>query len=146
MTRLYHWLCRAGRWRHTLERRLPLVLSEAKLGTNVLEVGPGPGLTSDVLRSRVRHLTALEADAGLAGSLGLRMRGKNVEVVTGDAAVMPFPDATFSGCGTFTMLHHVPSPQLQDTVLREVRRVLRPGGELVRGDSLPRGFMWLSPR
>ena len=39
------------------------------------------------------------------------------------------------------MLHHVPSPALQDTVLREIRRVLRPGGELVGSDSLPSAFM-----
>jgi len=64
-------------------------------------------------------------------------------VVTGDAAAMTFPDAAFSGCAAFTMLHHVPSRQLQDTVLREVRRVLRPGGELAVSDSLPGTFMRL---
>jgi len=71
------------------------------------------------------------------------MRGTNVAVVTGDAAAMPFPDAVFSGCATFTMLHHVPSPQLQDAVLRKMRRVLRPGGELVGSDSLPSAFIRL---
>jgi SAM-dependent methyltransferase len=100
-------------------------------------------LTSEFLRSQVKRLTALEADPALAESLRRRMHGANVEVVTGDAAAMPFRDRTFSGCGTFTMLHHVPSPQLQDTVLREIRRVLRPGGELVGSDSLPSAVMWL---
>lgn len=106
---------------------MPWILSGADLGAEVLEVGPGPGLTSDFLCARVPRLTAIEADPKLAESLRLRMSGSNVSVVTGDAASMPFQDAVFSGCATFTMLHHVPSPELQDAVFREMKRVLRPG-------------------
>ncbi len=122
---------------------MPWILSGAELGSEVLEVGPGPGLTSDFLRRRVARLTAIEAEPKLAASLRLRLGGNNVAVVTGNAAAMPFPDAAFSGCATFTMLHHVPSPELQDRVLRELRRVLRPGGELAGSDSLPSAFMRL---
>jgi ubiquinone/menaquinone biosynthesis C-methylase UbiE len=126
-----------------MEQRMPWILSGAELGADVLEVGPGPGLTSDFLRSRVQRLTAIESDPALAKTLRMRMRGTNVQVVTGDAAAMPFPDAVFSGCATFTMLHHVPSSQLQDTLLREIRRVLSPGAELAGSDSLPSAFMRL---
>ena len=38
----------------------------------------------------------------------------------------------------FTMLHHVPSVRQQDDLLREARRVLRPGGVFAGLDSLPR--------
>ena len=41
---------------------------------------------------------------------------------------MPFADGSFSGVVSFTMLHHVPSAALQDRLLSEARRVLRPGG------------------
>jgi SAM-dependent methyltransferase len=39
------------------------------------------------------------------------------------------------------MLHHVPSPALQDKLLREVWRVLKPGGAFVGCDSLQSVFM-----
>jgi SAM-dependent methyltransferase len=51
-----------------------------------------------------------------------------VRVVHGDGAAMPFADGAFSGVVAFTMLHHVPSGALQDRLLAEARRVLRPGG------------------
>jgi ubiquinone/menaquinone biosynthesis C-methylase UbiE len=136
LNRLHHWLCRSARWERTLESRVPWVLSGAELGAHALEAGPGPGLTTDLLRPAVPRLTALEADYGLAESLRARLRDTNVEVVHGDATVMPFPDAEFSGCAAFTMLHHVPSPALQDKLLREVWRVLKPGGIFVGCDSL----------
>jgi ubiquinone/menaquinone biosynthesis C-methylase UbiE len=41
------------------------------------------------------------------------------------------------------MLHHVPSPELQDKLLREVWRVIRPGGAFVGRDSLQSLFMRL---
>lgn len=125
-----------------MEQRLPWILGGAALGPDVLEIGPGPGLTTDLLRSRAAHLTAIEADPGLAGLLRQRL-GSEVQVVTGNATAMPFPDASFSGCATFTMLHHVPSADLQDKVLREIARVLRPGGELAGCDSLSNAVMRL---
>jgi SAM-dependent methyltransferase len=143
VNRLHRWLCRSDYWQKTLEQRVPWVLSDADLGPNVLETGPGPGLTTDLLRSRVKHLTAIEGDPRLANSLRSRMCGTNVEVVTGDATVMFFPDAAFSGCASFTMLHHVPSHELQDKLLREVWRVLKPGGVFAGSDSIQSLFMRL---
>ena len=128
MNRIHRWLCRSARWRRELEKNvMPWVLNGVDLGTGVLEVGPGPGLTTDILRPRIEHLTALEIDSALALSLAARMRGSNVTVIQGDATEMPFPDAEFTGAVCCTMLHHVPSPALQDKLLHEVFRVLKPG-------------------
>jgi len=136
VNRLHHWLCRSARWQKTIEKRVPWVLSGADLGQNVLELGPGPGLTTDLLRLRVKRITAIEVDPKLAESLNSRLRGSNIEVVRGDATAMPFSDAQFSGGVSLTMLHHVPSPELQDKLLREVWRVIEPGGVFVGSDSL----------
>ena len=109
----------------------------------MLELGPGPGLTTDLLRKRVPHLTAIEIDRRLAESLASRLNGSNVQVVKGDATEMPFADAQFSSSVCFTMLHHVHTSRLQDQLLHEVWRVLRPGGAFVGTDSLQSLFMQL---
>jgi SAM-dependent methyltransferase len=122
---------------------VPWVVSGADLGQNVLELGPGPGLTTDLLRLKLERLTAIEVDPGLAASLRSRLSGSNVEVIAGDATTMPFADGQFSGAVSLTMLHHVPSPELQDQLLREVWRVIAPGGVFVGSDSIPSLFMRL---
>ncbi len=136
MNRLHRWYCRSAHWRVELEQRvLPWALKGVELGEDVLEVGPGPGLTTDFLRPRLARLTALEIDAALAEALAARLAGSNVTVIQGDAAAMPFPEARFSGVVSFTMLHHVPSREVQDKLISEVRRVLKPGGMFAGMDS-----------
>jgi SAM-dependent methyltransferase len=135
MNRLHRWYCRSNAWAARVRDELPRVLHGVELGDEVLEVGPGPGLTTDLLRTRVPRLTAIEIDPRLAEALGQRTRGQGIEVVTGDATAMPFQAARFSAVVSFTMLHHIPSPQQQDRLLAEVRRVLRPGGVFVGSDS-----------
>jgi SAM-dependent methyltransferase len=136
MNRMHRWLCSSNRWRGTIHQRIPWVLSGADLGQDVLEVGPGPGLTTDLLRATAQRITAIEIDSRLAEKLSFRFHGSNVEVVTGDATMMPFQDAEFSGGISMTMLHHIPSPELQNKLLSEVWRVLKPGGSFVGSDSL----------
>ena len=66
MNRLHRWYCRSGAWAATVRDELPRVLRGVELGDEVLEVGPGPGLTTDLLRTRVPRLTAIEIDPQLA--------------------------------------------------------------------------------
>ena len=141
MNQLHHWLCRSTQWGKVVHDRIPWVLANADLGSHVLELGPGPGLTTDQLRHRVDRLTTIEIDRKLAESLRGRLQGTNVEVVTGDATAMPFPDASFSAGVSFAMLHHIPSPALQDRLLHEVCRVLKPGGAFVGSDTLETWLM-----
>ena len=123
MNLVHRWLCRSPRWRRTVETQLlPWSLDGIDLGNNVLEIGPGPGVTTDLLRTRVSKLTCVEIDQALAGSLSARMAGTNVTVRREDATAMSLPDASFDGAVCFTMLHHVPSATLQDRLLSEVAR------------------------
>lgn len=131
MNRFHRWYCRTGHWRHAIQDHiLPWALHGVDLGDKVLEVRPGPGLTTDVLARKVPALTAVEIDPDLAGQLRARFADSTVTVEQGDATAMPFPDATFAGAVAFTMLHHVPSTELQDRLLAEVHRVLPPAPRL----------------
>jgi ubiquinone/menaquinone biosynthesis C-methylase UbiE len=136
MNTIHRRFCRSDAWRGIVHGKLlPWVLRDIALGDDVLEIGPGPGVTTERLRERAARLTAVEIDERLAMSLAERMRGTNVRVVHGDATRLAFPDGSFSGAVAFTMLHHVPSAALQDRLLAEVRRVLRPGGVFAGSDS-----------
>jgi SAM-dependent methyltransferase len=130
-------LCPSPEWAtHIQEEVLPSLTQLAHLGEEMLELGPGPGAATEWLRHRVRRLVALEADEDAAGRLSQRFVGTNVEVIVGDASDVTSQEAAFDSVGSFTMLHHVPTTQLQQLVLMEAYRVLRPGGVLVGSDSL----------
>ena len=59
-----------------------------------------------------------------------------LEVVEGDATALDFAADRFSSATSFFMLHHVPTPELQDQLFAEVVRVLRPGGVFIAADSM----------
>jgi SAM-dependent methyltransferase len=115
---------------------MPLVIGSVDLGDDVLEVGPGPGLSTDLLRTRVVALTAVELDGEMAANLSSRLTGTNVEVVHADATDLPFDDRRFTGVASFSFLHHVPTAELQDQLFGEVARVLRPGGVFAAYDGM----------
>lgn len=136
MNSVHRWYCRSDHWAHAVrDRILPWVLADVDLGDEVLEVGPGPGRVTDLLRARTKRLTSLEIDPALADALEQRFAGTNVDVRCGDATRMSFADHSFSGAVSMTMLHHVPSPDRQDALLAEVHRVLRPGAVFAGCDS-----------
>ena len=127
---------------HIQDEVLPQATAGVELGTDLLELGPGPGAATEWLRHRVSRLVAVEHEEEAAGRLaepvrrnqrrgGPRRRGR---------AGLPglgYPDASFDTVATCTMLHHVPTRALQDKVLAEAFRVLRPGGTFLGSDSLP---------
>ena len=133
-----HEACGSDEWRQAIrEVILPWALGETDLGDNVLEVGPGYGATTDVLSQAVPLLTSVEIDDELAAMLTDRFAEvPSVEIVHGDATSLAYADGRFSGAACFTMLHHVPTVELQDKLFAEVARVLQPGAALVASDSL----------
>jgi SAM-dependent methyltransferase len=123
-------------WKELLQRDLlPWIEAAGELGDDVLEIGPGPGLTTDILRERVGKLTALEVDPVLAESLRKRLAETNVDVICGDVTSAGMASNRFSAATCFSMLHHMPSEAKQDELFAEVFRVLRDGGLFVGTDS-----------
>lgn len=140
MNRIHHWYCQSSSWKRRVDNELlPLALAGTTLDEPALEIGPGPGVTTDYLSARIRSLTALERDPLLAKKLRERFSSTNVRVIEGDATAMPFESGSFRTVFCFTMLHHVPSPALQDRVIAEAFRVLAPGRR-IRRDRQPNEF------
>lgn len=137
MNLIHRLICRSSWWRRYVEQDLlPWALPDRLAAEDALEVGPGPGLTTAILARQSAKLTVLEIDPKLAESLRVNEKLNGVEVVEGDATKMPFITDRFTTVFSFTMLHHIPSANLQDEMLKETFRVLRPNGIFVGSDSL----------
>jgi len=132
-----HLVCDSSEWRAAVrDQMIPWAVGDLDLGDDVLEIGPGFGATTGVFAERLPRLTSVEIDPALAARLRSRYAGTNVDVVVGDATQLAFPDGRFSGAVCFSMLHHVPSPELQDRLFAEAARVLRPGAPIVAVDGV----------
>ena len=112
----------------------------------VLDVGCGRGL---LLIGAARRLTtgkAVGVDIWNAEDLSgnrpeatlenARLEGvaERVEVKDGDARRLPFADCAFDLIVTKDALHNIYNAAERDTAVREIARVLRPGGRLFIGD------------
>ncbi|MGH9212570.1 MAG: class I SAM-dependent methyltransferase [Acidimicrobiales bacterium] len=136
MNRVHREFLASAEWARILETDLlPWIDQVADLGDDVLEIGPGPGRTTDLLRQRTAKVTAVEIDDSLAAALAERLAGTNVDVIHADAAKLALPSGRFSSATCSSTLHHVPSATAQDRVLSEIHRVLQPGAALFATDA-----------
>jgi ubiquinone/menaquinone biosynthesis C-methylase UbiE len=142
MNRIHNLICSSEWWRGRVEHKLlPWGLADVELGERVLEVGPGFGATTRLLATRLQSLDVLELDAGYCERLRAEL-GPSVTVTQGDATRMPYPDGQFSAVVCFTMLHHIPSRELQDEAFAEIARVLAPGATFAGTDSVGTGIVF----
>lgn len=129
MNSFENWFCGSSLWRWITRRQLlPWLIGQSQLGDHLLELGAGPGAATLELRRRVARVTSLDYSHKFAAALRTRTADDGIGVLQANAASLPFPDCTFSSAIAVLMLHHLTSPQLQDSALAEVLRVLRPGG------------------
>jgi ubiquinone/menaquinone biosynthesis C-methylase UbiE len=110
-----------------------------KPGERVLEVGPGtgyyalqaarwiePGGTLDVLdpqQEMLDHVMRQAVERGIT----------NIAPAKGDARALPYPNSSFDAACLAVVLGEIPD---QDAALRELHRVLKPGGRLIVGEIL----------
>lgn len=102
----------------------------------VLEIGFGPGVALAALAARASR--GLVAGVDLSASMVRQARARHaaaiaarrVELCQGDAAALPFADGAFDAVCATHVLYFWPDPV---ATVRELRRVLRPGGRLALG-------------
>jgi SAM-dependent methyltransferase len=135
MNRIHRKICQSDKWANSMHTTLmPWAVGDVALDGDVLELGPGYGITTSWLAGHGGRLTAVEVDPALAVDLRRKFDGE-VDIREADGAALPFPDKSFDTVVCFTMLHHVPSPEKQNQLFAEAQRVLRPGGTFAGSDS-----------
>ncbi len=137
MNLCHRWCCNSDRWANEVEGQLlPWALAGVELGDNTLEIGPGYGAFLWVLIDKIPNLTAVEIDGPMAARLQERYVDR-ARIINGDGTDTGLPAGEFSSVVSFTMLHHVPTADLQDRLFAEAFRVLRPGGVFAGSDGVP---------
>ena len=118
------------RWRRFLVSRIPP-------GSHVLDVATGTGAVAAELLRHGCTVVGLDQSAGMLAVARERLGGR-VELVEASAESLPFEDAEFDAL-TFTyLLRYVDEP---GAVLRELARVVRPGGTIASLEfGVPRGL------
>ncbi|MEV0646515.1 methyltransferase domain-containing protein [Phytomonospora sp. NPDC050363] len=131
---------RSHQWR-TAENSCAYLLPHLKPGISVLDVGCGPGtITADLARAVAPgRVVGIDA-AGVLESASAAVEGlANVELTGGDVMALEFPDDTFDVVHAHQVLQHVADPV---GALREMRRVVKPGGIVAVRDADYEAFTW----
>lgn len=99
---------------------------------HLLDYGCGNGAQTLLFADDFAHIQGVDVEpdflATFQDEIQKRKVGDTVQAILFDGAGLPQPDNTFDTALTFTVLEHVPDDHL---ALREIRRVLRPGGRLI---------------
>ena len=107
---------------------MALDLLDPKAGERLLDVGiGGGGLLAKLLRTRPRLLAGVDVSSA-AIERARRLFARRAEIVHASAESLPFPDGSFDGATSVSVLHFWAD---LDPPLREIARMLRPGGRLV---------------
>ncbi|MGQ9925821.1 MAG: class I SAM-dependent methyltransferase [Chloroflexaceae bacterium] len=93
-------------------------------GGRVLDAGGGTGRVAIHLRDLAGEIVVLDRSAPMLR----QARARDLDALAGDVTRLPFPDASFDRVVVVDALHHFTRPA---EAIRELLRVLRPGGRLV---------------
>jgi SAM-dependent methyltransferase len=149
-TRFGHWFLGTNVWaRYVVEAAISdlahLLPVTARRPRRILDAGCGPGVSLPLLDRHFQPESIIGLDIDpkeVARSARQAPRCRcRVDILRGDAARLPLPDASVDMVLCHQLLHHVVT---QQEVLREIRRVLTPGGFLLLSESC-RDFIHSTP-
>jgi ubiquinone/menaquinone biosynthesis C-methylase UbiE len=124
---------------NTNQEALDFIVHAAGTGAEdtVLDVASGPGLLVCAFARVARHVTGIDLTPAMLEQARKEQQERglaNVSWKQGDVTALPFPDAHFSLVSSRFVFHHLEDPLV---VLKEMKRVCRPGGRVVVADMAP---------
>ena len=136
MPHALRWVLYLPRWPLTVDRLRRIL--RPRPGEHLLEIGPGVGIYAVPIAATLGDgmLDAVDVQPQMLADVARRARAAgvhNIVAAEGDAQRLPYPDAVFDGAYLVGVLGEIPDP---GAALRELRRVLKPGGRVVIGEVL----------
>lgn len=140
--RFYYWPIIGRMYR----RRIEMCLAQCKGGERILEVGFGAGVTFLNLHEEYNEIHGLDLTASVE-EVAAVFEAKQIEahLVNGDVLSMPYADNFFDTVLLISILEHL-KPSEQVPAFEEIRRVLKPAGQVVYGVPIERRLMVLAFR
>ena len=114
-----------------LEHALLFRLAGELAGRDVLDVGCGDGTLAAAFAAAGARVVGCDADARMVARAGQKFGAEGPRFLQADATRLPFSDGSFDVVSMITVLAFIPDAP---AALREVARVLRPGGCMILGD------------
>jgi ubiquinone/menaquinone biosynthesis C-methylase UbiE len=118
-------------------------VSGVDAGMTVADVGTGTGFVSAGIAPRVRRVLAVDNSPAMLevarknlGELGI----VNVELLEGDVNALPIESGSVDAAFANMVLHHAEDPE---AMLREMARVVKPGGVVAVVDEVEHPFAWM---
>lgn len=135
--RYYNWPIIGKLYR----RRVELCLGQCRGGGKVLEIGFGTGLSFLNLNETYREIHGLDltAEVDVVAEV-FRRHGVQTHLQNGSVLQMPYEDNSFDTVLLISILEHL-QPAEQTLAFTEIRRVLKPGGQVVYGVPVERPLM-----
>jgi ubiquinone/menaquinone biosynthesis C-methylase UbiE len=118
-------------------------VSNLREGMTVADVGTGTGFVAAGVAPRVRSVVALDNSPAMLSvarenieALGLG----NVELLLGEITALPLSSDSVDAAFANMVLHHAKTPE---AMLREMVRVVKPGGAVVITDEVKHPYAWM---
>jgi ubiquinone/menaquinone biosynthesis C-methylase UbiE len=137
--RFYYWPIIGRMYR----RRIEMCLAQCKGGGRILEVGFGSGVSFLNLHGSYKEIHGLDLTASVEEVTAV-FKAKQIEthLKEGNVLSMPYEDAYFDTVLLISILEHL-KPSEQVPAFEEIRRVLKPQGQVIYGVPVERKLMVL---
>lgn len=124
----------AGEFSDTRSKLWPVMerfKSSVKAGDHVLDVGCGNGRAYQLVAGMAIEYEGIDVSAELIRRARDLWRDQLAHFRVGSVLALPYDEGEFDAVLAMAMLHHVPSERYRLQALREMHRVLKPGGLLL---------------